>query len=89
MSADLTRTGMLSAVAYLSVCEHISPKSRVFALVYEDGRQPTLNAVLTCTDPQLAGDIVTILTATAKGRPGPAARAEIAREVVLLSAPAS
>ncbi|MFL6076965.1 MAG: hypothetical protein ACJ73S_26525 [Mycobacteriales bacterium] len=86
MSADLARTGASPAVADLFVCEHTSSKSRVFALVYEDGRRPTLNAVLTCTDPQLATDVATILTAAAKGGPGPAVRAEIDRLAALLPA---
>ncbi len=60
-------------------CEHTAAESRVLALVETDDAPPSLRAVLSCGDPQLASEVASVLRAAWLGGAGPALRAEAGR----------
>ncbi|WP_433335006.1 hypothetical protein [Spirillospora sp. CA-294931] len=71
-------------------CEHTRAKSRVLALVSTNAGPASLQAVLTCTDAEVAASAAAVIQAAWFSGPGPAVSAQAARVLALLpDAPAA
>ncbi|MQS14786.1 hypothetical protein F7Q99_21605 [Streptomyces kaniharaensis] len=61
----------LTSVPRDFLCEHTPSKSRVLALVAHDGGPASLQAVLTCREPEVAHRAAQLLLSALRSRPGP------------------
>jgi hypothetical protein len=74
----------LVAVPRNSFCEHALSKSRVLVLLSRAGRRESVQAVLTCADPDVAEEVAVLLRSMIGGGRGPAVQAEADRLAGLL-----